>query len=306
MTKRRLGRGLDALLSQEHGGHEPGSVDAAAMMTLAVDLIDPNPYQPRREFDETEMHALASSVKQHGVIQPILVRSVEAGRYQLIAGERRLRACLMAQVHQVPARILELDDRRVAELAMVENLQREDLGPLEKAIAFRDYLASYQCTQEELATRLGIDRSTVANLIRILELPEEVLDFLRSKQITQGHARALLGLEDPQERIAACRRVVEENLSVRQTESLVATGDPGVGKTRIRKDAAEIGAEGEQAATPAKGTRPPHFVELETQLQNQFGTPVFVKSKSKERGQIIIEFNNQEEFERVAALIRLF
>src|SRR5436305_1439924 len=159
VNKRRLGRGLESLLARDEGEYEPGSFDTAELIYLAVDQIDPNPFQPRRQFDPAEIAALADSLRQHGMLQPVLVRTVH-DRYQLIAGERRLRASLEAQLHEIPARVLELDDQRVSELAMVENLQREDLNALEKATAFRDYLGRYGGTPEELAGRLGIDRST--------------------------------------------------------------------------------------------------------------------------------------------------
>ncbi len=296
MNKRRLGRGLESLLGREDGGLDPSTVDPTDLSYVAVDLIDPNPFQPRRTFDPAEIAALADSLRQHGMLQPILVRSVN-DRYQLIAGERRLRASIEARLHEIPARIMELDDQRVSELAMVENLQREDLNALEKAVAFRDYLSRYGGTQEELANRLGLDRSTVSNLIRLLDLPEEVQDAVRSKQISQGHARALLGLPDAEQQCAACRRVINENLSVRQTEALVATGEPTVTRTRIRKDAADPGS------TPAGG-KAPHHVELEQHLHSRFGTPVLIRVRSRDRGQIVIDFNSQEEFDRVTAMIR--
>ncbi len=296
LSKRRLGRGLEALLGRDEGGYEPSALDGAELTYLAVDQIDPNPFQPRREFDPSEIAALADSLRQHGMIQPVLVRSVN-DRYQLIAGERRLRAAVEAHLHEIPARIMELDDQRVSELAMVENLQREDLGALEKAGAFRDYLARYGGTQEELASRLGIDRSTISNLIRLLELPGDVQEAVRSKKITPGHARALLGLTVAEDQLAACQRIISEGLSVRQTEALVTTGEPTPPKSRIRKDPAQPGA------TPAGG-KAPHVLELEQQLHSRFGTAVNIKVKGRERGQIIIDFNNQEEFERVTGLIR--
>src|SRR3954447_11607341 len=193
MNKRRLGRGLESLLGRDEGGYEPGAVDVSDLTYVPVDQIDANPFQPRRQFDPAEIAALADSLRQHGMIQPVLVRPVH-DRYQLIAGERRLRASLEAQLHEIPARILDLDDQRVSEIAMVENLQREDLNALEKASAFRDYLAKYGGTQEELAGRLGLDRSTISNLIRLLDLPSEVQEAVQVKKISQGHARAILAL----------------------------------------------------------------------------------------------------------------
>jgi len=296
VNKRRLGRGLEALLGREEGGFEPGPLDAAELTHVAVDQIDPNPYQPRRVFDGAEIAALADSLRQHGMIQPVLVRRVE-GRYQLIAGERRLRAAGEAQLFEIPARVMDLDDQRVTELAMVENLQREDLNALEKAGAFRDYLARYGGTQEELAGRLGLDRSTVSNLIRLLELPPEVQDAVLAKKLTQGHARALLGLEGEDARRDACNRVIADGLTVRQTEALVSTGEPTPSKSRIRKDAAD-------PAAARGGNKAPHVVELEQHLHSRFGTIVNIRLKARERGQIVIDFNSQEEFDRVTGLIR--
>ena len=296
MNKRRLGRGLEALLGREEGGNEHGSLDAADLAYIAVEQIDPNPFQPRRDFDPAEIAALADSLRQHGMLQPVLVRPVH-DRFQLIAGERRLRASIEAQLHEIPARVMDLDDQRVTELAMVENLQREDLGALEKAVAFRDYLARYGGTQEELASRLGLDRSSVSNLIRLLDLPPEVCDAVRNKKISPGHARALLSMPDPDSQIGACLRVIAEGLSVRQTEALVATGEPTPSRPRLRKDPAEPGS------TPAGG-RAPHVVELEQHLHSRLGTPVLIRVKSRDRGQIIIDFNSQEDFERVTRLIR--
>jgi ParB family chromosome partitioning protein len=292
VNKRRLGRGLEALLGREEGGYEPGSLEASELLHVAVDQVDPNPYQPRRHFPAAEIAALADSLRQHGMLQPILVRAF-GERYQLIAGERRLRASIEAQLHEIPARVMDLDDQRVFELAMVENLQREDLNAVDKATAFREYLSRYGGTQEELAGRLGLDRSTVSNLIRLLELPQEVLDAVRDSEISQGHARALLGLSDPEGQRAACRRIITENLSVRQTEALVATGIPTPARTRIRRDQAH--------STEPKS---PHLVELEQTLHHRFGTPVLIRARTPERGQIIIDYNSQEEFQRVSTLIR--
>jgi ParB family chromosome partitioning protein len=296
VNKRRLGRGLEALLGREDGGFEPGAAEYSELTYIPVDQIDPNPFQPRRQFDPAEIAALADSLRQHGMIQPILVRA-SGDRFQLIAGERRLRASAEAQLADVPARIMDLDDQRVSELAMVENLQREDLGALEKASAFRDYLTRYGGTQEELASRLGLDRSTVSNLIRLLDLPEDVQDAVRSRSITQGHARALLGLNDAESQRAACRRVIAESLSVRQTEALVATGEPTPARQRVRKDPAD-------PTTAAGGGKAPHVLELEQHLHARFGTSVLIRVKARDRGQIVIDFNSQEEFERVTSMIR--
>lgn len=289
--KKRLGRGLAALLGTDEGGFEPSSLEASEAMQLPVDAIDPNPYQPRRQFDAEELAALADSLKRHGMLQPVIVRAV-GERYQLVAGERRLRAAIDAHLYEIPVRILDLDDQRTSELALVENLQREDLSALEKGAAFKAYLDRNDVTQDELASRLNIDRSTIANLIRLLDLPEEVQAALRDKKVTAGHARALLPLGDAEAISSACRTVISEQLSVRQTEALVAAGAPASTK-KIRVDAAH-----EPIA------KAPHFVELEERLRERFGTPVLVRPKGKQKGQIVIDYASAEEFERIASLIR--
>jgi ParB family chromosome partitioning protein len=214
-------------------------------------------------------------------------------RYQLIAGERRLRASIEAQLHEIPARVLDLDDQRVFELAMVENLQREDLNAIDKATAFREYLSRYGGTQEDLAGRLGLDRSTISNLIRLLELPDEVLNAVRNNEISQGHARALLGLPDTESRLAAYQRIIAEHLSVRQTEALVTTGEPTPSRPRVRKDPAH---------TPS--IKAPHLLDLEQLLHNQWRTTVQIKPKNENRGQIIIDYSSRDEFERLTSLFR--
>src|SRR5262245_41478050 len=226
--QRRLGRGLEALLGEPLGnldGSNDGTAGEAGMagaegfaaaggsgagiIQLSVYEIDTNPFQPRREFDEAEIDALAQSIRDHGLIQPIVVRPMN-GRFQLIAGERRLRAATKAGWAQVPAQIREADDRQVAEIAIVENLQRKDLNALEKAASFQQYLSTYGCTQEELAARLSLDRSTIANLIRLLELPEAVRQAVASGAITAGHARALLPLGAEGKQVELCERIQRE------------------------------------------------------------------------------------------------
>src|SRR5262245_50560353 len=231
--QRRLGRGLEALLGQSFGNSDgsapaqdatidsPATVDPqAGIVHLSVHEIDGNPFQPRRDFDEAEIDALAQSIRDHGLIQPIVVRPAN-GRFQLIAGERRLRAATKAGWTQVPAQVREADDRQVAELAIIENLQRKDLNAVEKAASFQQYLASYHCTQEELASRLSLDRSTVANLIRLLELPEAVQQAVMTGVISAGHARALLPLANHDRQTEFCQRIQNEDLSVRAIEQLI-------------------------------------------------------------------------------------
>lgn len=259
---------------------------------VPIARIDSNPHQPRKQFDEADMKALAESIQEHGLLQPVVVRKVQ-DRYQLVAGERRLRAASKAGWIDVPVQVVEADDRQMAELAIVENLQRKDLNALEKAASFQRYLEQYACTQEELATRLKIDRSTVANLIRLLELPEPVQDAVRRGKITQGHARALLPLGDEPEQMAFCHRIQREGLSVRQTEALVQ-------QTIDQADAeplAVVSREGE--TTPPKRPSNDHVAALEQEFRAALGLKVALKHNSRGRGKLVIQFRDHEEFQQL-------
>ena len=300
--ERRLGRGLEALLGTPIAA-SPGTTlsmsvaastpeAAAGPLRVSVYDIEANPYQPRREFDEAEIDQLSNSLQEHGLLQPILVRRVEE-RYQLVAGERRLRAAIKAGWPDVPVHLIEADDRKTAEISIVENLQRKDLNALEKAASFQRYLDTYQCTQDELAGRLQLDRSTIANLIRLLELPEAVQQSLRSGEITAGHARALLPLGDEQEQVTFCRQIVADGLSVRAVESLV--------QEAIRLADAEPLDPAASDARSSKSTRKPRAnnMALEQELRAALGTKVDVRQGPKGRGRIVIHFANADEFERL-------
>ncbi len=291
--ERRLGRGLEALLGRPvRGGDESSAganATAAGVTTLGLHLLDSNPYQPRQEFDAEEIQALADSLSEHGLLQPILVRQVNE-RYQIIAGERRVRAARLAGWTEAPANVQVVDDRRMAEIAIVENLQRKDLGPLEKAASFQQYLQRYECTQEELAGRLKINRSTVANLIRLLELPEAVQKMIREGKISQGHARALLPLGEEKEQISFAKKIHKEGLSVRATEALVQD-------TIRRVDAEPLMVVGED--DPALRMRRENLTSLEQQFRTALGTKVDVKQSAGGKGRIVIHFSNHEEFERI-------
>lgn len=286
MSKRRLGRGLDALLGRLP---EPGDEQAPADLSyVSVETIDANPFQPRQDFSAAEMSSLVESILQHGILQPVVLRPVE-GRYQLVAGERRLRAAKEAGLGEVPARVLELDDQQVFELAIVENLQRQDLNPLEKARAFQEYLQRFGGTQEELSARLGVDRSTLSNLLRLLELPEEVQQALRGDQVSAGHARALLSLGTAERQIAVCRQIIEEGMSVRQVEALVSTERPAESRARKRSHGG-----GRKAQTSA----------LEQELRERLGTRVDIRQRTAESGQVIIHFHSQDDFQRILDALR--
>ena len=217
-NSKRLGRGLDALFANEPT-QPSGSGDSGVRM-LRSDQVVPSPLQPRRRFDEAALATLTESIRKHGILEPIIVRPRD-GRFEIVAGERRFQAAVQAGLEQLPVTVRDLDDRTAMEIALSENLEREDLSPIEVAISFSDYLAKFGTTQDDLAQRLGKDRSTIANLIRLLDLPEIARTALDNKNITAGHARALLAIKDQKQLAALLAEVIKKQLSVRQTEALV-------------------------------------------------------------------------------------
>lgn len=320
-NQRRLGRGLEALLGRSLDEQPAGqaapttetaipdrressaSPEDSGVMTrdeegqrwLDLGVIEANPYQPRKTFDEEEIADLADSIREHGVLQPLVVRRVD-GRFELVAGERRLRAAQSLDWSRVPVQVRDLEDRQTAELALVENLQRKDLNPIEKATSFGRYLRDYDCTQEELAGRVHINRSTVANLIRLLELPEEVKQMVVSGDLTQGHARAILSLPSEQHTTTA-KRVVAEGLSVRKTEELAkeaSQSDEGEGLRIVGED----GVSRDSAAT-----RGSQLAALQAELTAALGTKVELKQNAKGAGKITVHFANADEFERLRGVL---
>ena len=296
--KRRLGRGLEALLGATENSHsdeivvpENNEDSTSDTVHLSVYEIDDNPFQPRREFSEAEISSLAESLKEHDILQPILVRMVN-GRYQLISGERRLRAAIQANWQTIPARIRKADDRLVAELAIVENLQRKDLNPIEKAMSFRRYIDEHQCTQEDLARRLKIDRSTLANLMRLLELPRKIQEALNNSEISAGHARALLPLGEESTQIEFCEIIKRDGWSVRDTEREVSQ--------RIAREDNPISA---SFAANSRRTKSRQIESIEQQMKMVLGTKVQIKQSAKGKGSIKIDFSNAEEFERLQNLL---
>lgn len=301
--KKRLGRGLEALLNSSDNidqssvavadpylpSSEPAGPAEGDIIHLNVYDIEDNPFQPRRVFSDSEIGSLAESLKEHDILQPILVRKVD-GRFQLISGERRLRAAIKANWSTIPARIRTADDRLVSELAIVENLQRKDLNPIEKALSFRRYIDEHQCTQEELANRLKIDRSTIANLMRLLELPTKIKDALQNGLISAGHARTLLPLGDERLQLDFCDRIMSDGMSVRATERAVSElirnadgpGNSKSSKTRSRNAQVE---------------------SLMQSLKEMLGTKVVIKPGARQKGQIVIHYANNEEFERLQGLL---
>ena len=275
--KRGLGRGLDALI--------PVSETSAGVSQLPVSAIGRNPRQPRTRLDPTELEELANSIREHGVIQPLVVaQSAYPGQYTLITGERRLEAARLAGLPTVPALIREATDQQLLELALVENIQRSDLGPLETAHAYKHLAEDFGLSHEEIAAKVGKKRVTVTNTLRLLKLPARLLDALASGQITEGHARALLALPNPQAQTAAFATVVNKGLNVRQTEELVR---------RLL---------GQQDARPAKPTRQAESDALATRLREALGTKVALK-RGRKGGTIIIHFYSDEELNAIAEAI---
>jgi ParB family chromosome partitioning protein len=260
---------------------------------LSVYEIEDNPFQPRRVFSEPEIASLAESLKEHDLLQPILVRIVD-GRYQLISGERRLRAAIMANWQSIPARLRTADDRLVSELAIVENLQRKDLNPIEKALSFRRYIDEHQCRQDDLASRLKIDRSTIANLMRLLELPAPIQEALSNGTLSAGHARALLPLGDEQIQIEFADQIQREGLSVRAVEA-------AVGELIASEDVLSAG--GAASLARKRRTVDKQIEALQQEFKAALGTKVKIKYGMRQAGQISIHFANPQEFERLQKIL---
>lgn len=263
---------------------------------IPISLIDRNSHQPRLDFDEAELADLAESLKKHGMIQPVVVRQTEQ-RFELVAGERRLRAAKLAGWQRIPAHLLIVDDREMAEIALTENLQRRDLNAIEKAMAFRNYLEVYGGTNEELAKRLDLDRSTISNLIRLLELPEEVQQMVRRGELAMGHVRALLGIKK-ETQIEAAEKIRSEGWSVRQVEEYT---------NRLKQNSEQVAprTKGNGKIGPRLSTvqQSEHFIEMENQFRRLFGTKVKLSANAKGKGKLVIPFNSNDEFERIYQLI---
>ena len=286
--KRGLGRGLDALLggkSVETLQEEAAQVDSRELQHLPLDLIQRGKYQPRRDMDPTALEELAQSIKTHGVMQPIVVRPIGAGRYEIVAGERRWRASQQAGVDRIPALVRELADETAIAMALIENIQREDLNPIEEAIALQRLQQEFQLTQQQVADAVGKSRVTISNLLRLIALPEEVKTLLSHGDLEMGHARALLGLPAEQQTEGA-RHVVARGLTVRQTEALVRQWL----NTR------------EKPATVVKAD--PDISRLEQRLAERLGSPVQIKHGQKGKGQLVIRYNSLDELQGVLAHIR--
>ena len=274
-----LGKGLDAIFA------ENDMEDANATVTLKISEIEPNRSQPRKEFKDEALAELADSIVQHGVLQPLLVRPLLGGGYQIVAGERRWRAARMAGVSEVPVVIRDMSDHEVMELALIENLQREDLTPLEEAQGYQSLIDQYGMTQEEIARTVGKSRPAVANALRLLHLPEDLQELVAAGKLSAGHARTLLGFQEVDDMRRAALLVVEQGISVRELEKLVNKAN---GK--------------EEKKPPRKSGRIHYFDEVELALNEPLGRKVRV-SGTKNRGTLQIEFYGEDD---LAGLMRLF
>jgi ParB family chromosome partitioning protein len=283
IKKNALGRGLGALID----GVEKEVLEkkVEANMEISVNSIEANPFQPRTTFDEQALEELATSVKKLGIVQPLTVREIGQGKYQLIAGERRLRAAKLAGLTHVPAYVRTADDQAMLELALVENIQREDLDAVEVAISFQRLIEECRLTQEQLSDRVGKQRSTVANYLRLLKLPAEIQLGIKNKNLMMGHARTLVNIEDPKKQINVYYQIIDGQLSVRQAEELVRhlqtekIKDPGnVDKKKKLKD---------------------DFTQLSDHLNKLFSAKVNFRINEKGKGKIVIPFETTEEMERI-------
>jgi ParB family chromosome partitioning protein len=277
-----LARGLNALIG-EVSGQEPG------VATVPLDKIANNPYQPRKQFDGEELAALTTSIKNHGILQPLVVRQ-EGDSFQLIAGERRLRAAREAGLKVVPVHVVTFDDQQVFEAALVENIQRSDLNPIEKAQGFKEYLEKFHLTHDQLGARLGLDRTTVSNLLGLLHLPEEIQTAVRNGQLTMGHAKVLKGIPDPEQQVAFAKDAIMKNLSVAaldalvKQQKLVTTAEATAGEPTPRREPVEKTA---------------HVKGLEDDLRQRLAVKIEIKVKAKDKGQIVIGFDSNDDFERI-------
>lgn len=299
MSRQALGRGLRALIPE-------GAVTAAdreSLREIPVDQVAPNPFQPRRQFSQEQLQELADSIKTHGVLEPIVVRPVEGPgpvRYQLVVGERRWRAAQMAGLATLPAVVRAVGDREMVQMALVENLQREDLNPLEEAEAYRRLMEEFGLSQEDVARAVGRKRPTVANTLRLLELEPEIQEYLRSAQLSAGHGKALLGLPGGQARVELARQVVEKGLSVRETEELVRQMTEALPQRQAAGGGpSEAAREGRPSEAVGRGRR---WAEVEAALERALGTRVVIR-EGRRKGRIEIEFYGEEELVRLVELL---
>ena len=284
MAKRNaLGRGLGALIDDAGQEH---IVTADAINEIEINKIEANPFQPRTLFKEEALEELAKSIRELGIIQPITVRTLDGGKFQLISGERRLRAAQIAGLNKIPAFIRFADDQGMLEMALVENIQREDLDAIEIAISYQRLIEECKLTQENMSERVGKKRSTVSNYLRLLKLPAEIQLGIRDKQISMGHARALINIENDKTQLKIYYRIIDEGLSVRKTEDIIR--DVNSHKTQNSKEKVRL---------------PEEYEQLKKHLTEHFNSHIDFKRNNKGSGKIVIPFKSDEDLERIMGII---
>ncbi len=281
-----LGRGLDAIFLDNSLAEETVH-NEEKISKIKISLVDPKRDQPRKHFDKEALEQLAASITENGLLQPILVREYGDGRYQIIAGERRFRACKLAGLTEIPAIVLERDDKKAAQIALIENIQRENLNPIEEALAYRSLAEEYGMTQEELSQKVGKSRSAIANAVRLLDLPEEILTMVASGELSAGHARTLLGVKDKDAMILLAQKAVEEDLSVRVLESLV-----------------KLANKPQKPAIDEDDTPPlvDYFRELELRVQSHLGRKVKIEEKGRKKT-ITLSYEDNEDLDEILKLL---
>lgn len=291
MKKKALGRGLSALLSDtpETGRLEEAPLASGNMNEIAISEIEVNPFQPRKNFDKETLRELADSIKVHGIIQPVTVRKLARNQYQLISGERRFQAARLAGLKTIPVYVRSADDQQMLEMSLIENIQRENLNPIEIALSYQRLLTECNLKQDELGDRVGKNRTTVTNYLRLLKLPPDIQIALRDNKLSMGHARAIISIENSEVQLLIFKRTVREDLSVRQVEELVRSMTKAV-------------KEKSQTNTTTASSR--EIVQLQAKLSSHFGTKVNVKSDGR-KGEIKIPFLSIEDLNRILDIFKL-
>lgn len=295
VKKNVLGRGLGALIADAADEPMPKEVVVAAMQELEIANIRPNPFQPRTEFDEEALHELAASIRSIGIVQPITVRAVEDGKFEIIAGERRFRASKLAGLTTIPAYIRKAEDDSLLELALIENIQREDLNAIEVAISYQRLIDECDLTQDALSDRIGKKRATIANYLRLLKLPAQIQLAIRDKKISMGHARAIISIEDADTQFMIFEQILKYDFSVRKVEEIVRElSNPQPVEEPFKEEVVE---------KPRKTNEIGDYIELQKHLSRCFDTKVELKRNENGKGKIVIAFRSDAELEKIIELL---
>jgi ParB family transcriptional regulator, chromosome partitioning protein len=290
-AKKGLGKGLSALMNEEYSTAQTTSANDNAVTSLPLEKLVAGKYQPRRAFENEALKELAASIEENGVMQPILVRAIDGGKYEIIAGERRFRASKLAKLKEVPVLIRDdVNDQKALELALVENIQRQDLNPLEEATGYQQLMDEFSYTQDKLASVVGKSRSHVANLLRLLSLPDSVKQYVESGDLSMGHARALIGAEDA---ASLVKQIVSKQLSVRETEALVRGDAPVQTKESHRP------ASNPKAAPKQSGNKSDDVLQLEQMLSDNLGLNVSITTRGTQAGDVTVSYNSLAELDEI-------